>query len=359
MSTINNSPVSTKDNLITSSATGLLAGAGFALAGYNSRPYIKDGVISDTFVQNVENNLASKLPGGSQNKKILESLNKFIDEIGKATSYSKIADANYDFYNKISPDKSFKGVKEIIKQSLITMMDVIAEPNAYITDVMLDYYNAIDKAKNSKDIKNAICYYFEDFGAQFNTFQEVQASLKESFRANKNSLLGLDPDISLKDAIESSFDWRGEKFVQKPNSGISKDVFNAISDAAQSMQRKTAVKWGGIAAAIFGGAMFLIQKFSSRKSKPMNVHKQSQINPRTKTNSQAQNQSQQTVSQQPKVSPEVQGNSQHKVSTQPQPQTQSQQQQSVKFEIKPEPQEKNNEQLKSTNLLENYKKAKN
>ena len=296
MSTVNNSPVSTKDNLITSSATGLLAGAGFALAGYNSRPYIKDGVISDAFVRNVEGHLVNKLPGGSENKKLLESFNSFIDEIGKATSYSKMAEANYNFYNKISPDKSFKGVKEIIKQSLITMMDVIAEPNAYITDVMIDYYNAIDKAKNSKDIKNAICYYFEDFGAQFNTFQEVQASLKETFNANKNLVLGLDSNMAVKDAVEGSFDWNSGKFVQKPNSGISKDLFNVINDTARNMQWKTAGLWGGLGAAIFGGAMFLIQKFSSRKSKPMNVHKQSQINPRTKTNSQAQNQSQQTVS---------------------------------------------------------------
>lgn len=348
MSTINNSQVSTKDNLITSSATGLLAGAGFALAGYNSRPYIKDGVISDAFVRNVEGHLVNKLPGGSENKKLLESFNSFIDEIGKATSYSKMAEANYNFYNKISPDKSFKGVKEIIKQSLITMMDVIAEPNAYITDVMLDYYNAIDKAKNSKDIKNAICYYFEDFGAQFNTFQEVQASLKESFRANKNSLLGLDPDISLKDAIESSFDWRGEKFVQKPNSGISKDVFNAISDAAQSMQRKTAVKWGGIAAAIFGGAMFLLQKFSSPKSKPIKVSSQPQIYTQSKAQSQAQMQP-----QQPQVKPEVQ------TSYQAQVQTQSLSQEAPKPQSQVLPQEKVAEKTQSTNLLQNYKENKN
>lgn len=348
MSTVNNSPVSTKDNLITSSATGLLAGAGFALAGYNSRPYIKDGVISDAFVRNVEGHLVNKLPGGSENKKLLESFNSFIDEIGKATSYSKMAEANYNFYNKISPDKSFKGVKEIIQQSLITMMDVIAEPNAYITDVMLDYYNAIDKAKNSKDIKNAICYYFEDFGAQFNTFQEVQASLKESFRANKNSLLGLDPDISLKDAIESSFDWRGEKFVQKPNSGISKDVFNAISDAAQSMQRKTAVKWGGIAAAIFGGAMFLLQKFSSPKSKPIKVSSQPQIYTQSKAQSQAQMQP-----QQPQVKPEVQ------TSYQAQVQTQSLSQEAPKPQSQVLPQEKVTEKTQSTNLLQNYKENKN
>lgn len=348
MSTINNSPVSTKDNLITSSATGLLAGAGFALAGYNSRPYIKDGVISDAFVRNVEGHLVNKFPGGSENKKLLESFNSFIDEIGKATSYSKMAEANYNFYNKISPDKSFKGVKEIIKQSLITMMDVIAEPNAYITDVMLDYYNAIDKAKNSKDIKNAICYYFEDFGAQFNTFQEVQASLKESFRANKNSLLGLDPDISLKDAIESSFDWRGEKFVQKPNSGISKDLFNAISDAAQSMQRKTAVKWGGIAAAIFGGAMFLLQKFSSPKSKPIKVSSQPQIYTQSKAQSQAQMQP-----QQPQVKPEVQ------TSYQAQVQTQSLSQEAPKPQSQVLPQEKVAEKTQSTNLLQNYKENKN
>lgn len=359
MSTINNSQISTKDNMITSSATGLLAGAGFALAGYNSRPYLKDGVISDTFVQNVENNLASKLPGGSQNKKILESLNKFVDEIGKATSYSKIADANYDFYNKISPDKSFNGIKEIIKQSIESMIHIIGAPESYMTDIMLDYYSAVRDAKNPNELKSSILYYYKDFGAQFDSFGELKSALKETFNANKNLVLGLDSNMAVKDAVEVSFDWNSGKFVHKPNNGISKDLFNVINDTARNMQWKTAGLWGGLGAAIFGGAMFLIQKFSSRKSKPMNVHKQSQINPRTKTNSQAQNQSQQTVSQQPKVPPEVQGNSQYKVSTQPQPQTQSQQQQSVKFEIKPEPQEKNNEQLKSTNLLENYKKAKN
>lgn len=349
MSTVNNSQISTKDNLITSSATGLLAGAGFALAGYNSRPYLKDGVISDAFVRNVESHLANKLSGGSDNKKLIESFSSFIDEIGKATSYSKMAEANYNFFNRISPDKSFNGVKEVIKQSLLTMMENLAIPNTYTTDVMLDYYNDINKAENIQELKAAINYYYISGSYKFENFESMRSSLKEALERNKNELLGFDADVSVKKIIEALFDWKSGKFVQRPDSGVTKDIFNVISDTAKSMQWKTAAKWGGIAAAIFGGAMFLLQKFSNSKSKPVKSKPQSKVNQQVKDRSKANTQSQSA--------------SQHKSSIQSKSQTdvqkQGQQNKLANPQAQVTPKTENTEQEQSTNLLQIYKKNKN
>ena len=94
--------------------------------------------------------------------------------------------------------------------------------------------------------------------------------------------------------------------------------------------------------------MFLLQKFSSPKSKPIKVSSQPQIYTQSKAQSQAQMQP-----QQPQVKPEVQ------TSYQAQVQTQSLSQEAPKPQSQVLPQEKVAEKTQSTNLLQNYKENKN
>ena len=267
MTSVNNQQISTKDNLIISSAAGILGGSSLALCGYYSRPYLKDGELSDEFVKNVEKNLAAKLPGGKENQKLIKHFNNFIEEMGKAKTYSQMAEINFNYLRKISPDKSFEGIKNLVKQYLEFEMRLLAQPNNYATDVLLDYFSAIIKSKNITQLKAATCEYFAEIGSYQESFADVRAALKEEFESNKNSKLGLDPELSLKETAEELFDWKTGKFVPDKEGYIPKNIYTAVKETAKNMQRKTAGLWGGIAAAVFGGTMFLIQKFSRPKIK--------------------------------------------------------------------------------------------
>ena len=267
MTSVNNQQISTKDNLIISSAAGILGGSSLALCGYYSRPYLKDGELSDEFVKNVEKNLAAKLPGGKENQKLIEHFNNFIEEMGKAKTFPKMADLNYNYFRKISPDKSFDGIKKLMIDVLKASMVLSAAPYDKTTDVLLDYLSGIKKAKNAIQLKAATCEYFVGMRSDKESFADVRAALKEEYESNKNSLLGLDPELSLKETAEELFDWKTGKFVPDKEGYIPKNIYTAVKETAKNMQRKTAGLWGGIAAAVFGGAMFLIQQFSRPKIK--------------------------------------------------------------------------------------------
>ncbi len=266
MASVNNSQISTKDNLITSSATGFLGGVGFAMCGYNSKPYIKDGGISDEFVRNVENNLAVKNLGGALPKNALNAFNNLIKQIGKAESSSKMSELNFEYFRKLSPDKSFEGIKEFMKQSLMMEMKITgATRSTQAIDAMLDYLSDIMKAKNVSDLKNVSIEYYKNLMPYFDNFEQMRDLIKQGLEENKKILLGLHPGDSIKDMAESLFDVKKQRFAPDKSGYISNDFFKTVEKTAKNLQWKTAGIWGTVAAGCIGGGMFLIQKFSRPK----------------------------------------------------------------------------------------------
>ena len=266
MTSVNNSQISTKDNLMTSSAIGLLSGVGFAICGYKSLPYIKDGRISDEFVRSVENQLAVKNFDGNIPAKAFEEFNNLIKQIGKAESCSQIADIHFEYFRKFSPDKSFQGIKDFIKQSIKFDMSLHSGiKNENMMNVMLDYLSDIMKANNINELKRSSSNYYENLMQYFDSFEQMQRTIKYGLEQNKNFLLGLDPGVSVRDMTETLFDVKSQKFVKDTTGSISDEFFKVVEKTAGKMQWKTAGIWGATAAAIIGGAMFLIQKFSAPK----------------------------------------------------------------------------------------------
>ncbi len=234
MTSVNNSQISTNDNLITSSAIGLLSGAGFAMCGYNSKPYIKDGGISDEFVRNVEKKLAVKF----------------------------------------SYDKSLEGIKERLKQNYIIDMQVLAanSKNARMTDIMLDCLLDIERARNINDLKECTTTHYERLIRYFKYNEQMRNTIKLGLEENKNLLLGLDYGESVKGMAETLFDVKKQRFMPDKTGNIPNDFFKIVEKTARNMQWKTAGIWGSVAAALVGGSMFLIQKISSSaRSRASNV----------------------------------------------------------------------------------------
>ena len=274
MTSVNNSQISTNDNLITSSAIGLLSGAGFAMCGYNSKPYIKDGGISDEFVRNVEKKLAVKNSGGNLSAGTFGEFNNLIKQMGKADSCSQMADINFEYFRKLSPDKSFEGIKELIKQSFIVDIQVYTanSKKQRMRDTMLEYLWAIIKAGSINDLKKSTIAYYKKLMPYFDNFEQMRNTIKLGLEENTNLLLGLNTGESVKDMAESLFDVKKQRFMPDKTGNISNDFFKVIEKTAKNMQWKTAGIWGSVAAALVGGSMFLIQKISSSaRSRASNV----------------------------------------------------------------------------------------
>ena len=268
MASVNNSQISTKDNLITSSATGFLGGVGFAMCGYNSKPYIKDGGISDEFVRNVEKKLAVKNSGVNLSAGTFGECNNLIKQIGKADSRSQMADINFEYFRKLSPDKSFEGIKELIKQSFIVNMQQVLTANSKnqrMRDTMLEYLWDIIKAGSINDLKKSTIAYYKKLMPYFDNFEQMRNTIKLGLEENTNLLLGLNTGESVKDMAESLFDVKKQRFMPDKTGNISNDFFKVIEKTAKNMQWKTAGIWGTVAAGCIGGSMFLIQKFSRPK----------------------------------------------------------------------------------------------
>ena len=267
MASVNNSQISTKDNLITSSATGFLGGVGFAMCGYNSKPYIKDGGISDEFVRNVEKKLAVKNSGGNLSAGTFGELNNLIKQIGKADSRSQMADINFEYFRKLSPDKSFEGIKELIKQSFIVDIQVLTanSKKQRMRDTMLEYLWDIIKAGSINDLKKSTIAYYKKLMPYFDNFEQMRNTIKLGLEENTNLLLGLNTGESVKDMAESLFDVKKQRFMPDKTGNISNDFFKTVEKTAKNMQWKTAGIWGTVAAGCIGGGMFLIQKFSRPK----------------------------------------------------------------------------------------------
>ena len=267
MTSVNNSQISTNDNLITSSAIGLLSGAGFAMCGYNSKPYIKDGGISDEFVRNVEKKLAVKNSGGNLSAGTFGEFNNLIKQMGKADSRSQMADINFEYFRKLSPDKSFEGIKELIKQSFIVDIQVLTanSKKQRMRDTMLEYLWGIIKAGSINDLKKSTIAYYKKLMPYFDNFEQMRNTIKLGLEENTNLLLGLNTGESVKDMAESLFDVKKQRFMPDKTGNISNDFFKVIEKTAKNMQWKTAGIWGTVAAGCIGGGMFLIQKFSRPK----------------------------------------------------------------------------------------------
>lgn len=274
MTSVNNSQISTNDNLITSSAIGLLSGAGFAMCGYNSKPYIKDGGLSDEFVRNVEKKLAVKNSGGNLSAGTFGEFNNLIKQMGKADSCSQMADINFEYFRKLSPDKSFEGIKELIKQSFIVDIQVYTanSKKQRMRDTMLEYLWDIIEAGSINDLKKSTIAYYKKLMKYFDNLEQMRNTIKLGLEENTNLLLGLNTGESVKDMAESLFDVKKQRFMPDKTGNISNDFFKVIEKTAKNMQWKTAGIWGSVAAALVGGSMFLIQKISSSaRSRASNV----------------------------------------------------------------------------------------
>lgn len=178
---------------------GAVAGAGAGVAaGYLTKPFLKDGAPTDTFLKKIEANVV-KIQSPEEQK-----------------SYEQAK-------QKLETLKNIK-TKEELRQ-VVNNSDV----------------EAVLKADTLQEIDSL-------------DFEVLKKAILDKIEKEVNS-----NDSSIKGAFESSWDANKKKFVHDAEN-ISLEGFNAVKNAARSIQGKYAAIYGSIGAAVLGLGTYLCTK---------------------------------------------------------------------------------------------------
>lgn len=186
---VNNSNNNTA--LYTAGAAVVGGGAG-AAAGWYSRPFLKDGAPTDSFMKKIEENIVETL-----------------DEDAK----KMYADATENI-KKIENAKNAEELKEVFKSNAAVKESGILD--ALLADI---------------DAKG---------------FEAAKAEAKKSLQAQIDS-----KNEMIKEVFNASWDKNAKKFVHNADN-IQKEGFEAVKKAAKSIQTKYALIYGAIAAGVLG-----------------------------------------------------------------------------------------------------------
>lgn len=185
----------------------IIGGGAGAAAGWYSRPFLKDGAPTDSFLKKTENKFLEKAGD-----------NDFVKD------YKKMKKAREAFDNI----KDMDGLKQFLKndefvQTLLKRMGV--DINEGLKEIEADGFE-----KSMKE-------------ARENLIKPIDEGMKD-FKG------------TMKSSIVKAWDKNAKKFVHNKND-ITKEAFESIKDAAKSIQGKYAAIYGTIGAGILGLGTYL------------------------------------------------------------------------------------------------------
>lgn len=185
----------------------LIGGGAGAAAGWYSRPFLKDGAPTDSFLKKTEN--------------------KFLEKAGDndyVKDYKKVKKTR----EAIDNIKDMDGLKQFLKndefvQTHLKKMGI--DINEGLKEIEADGFE-----KSMKDVRE-------------NLIKPIDETMKD-FKG------------TMKSSIVKAWDKNAKKFVHNKND-ITKEAFESIKDAAKSIQGKYAAIYGTIGAGILGLGTYL------------------------------------------------------------------------------------------------------
>ena len=182
--------------VLTSGVTGMLGGG--AIGYFKNRYPVKNGTVSDTFAKIAFNNYIDKGLSGDDKEffKQLGNIKRKLDKIKTPEEFKKLLNDN-----RAVTDKIYNGVP----------LDTVCE------------------SVTSESISGKI--------------SALKTNLESAYNNNLQNM---------KDTVKMCWDTDKKKFV-KPDTLTNNKIFEAIKSTKNSIQWKSALKYGGIGAGILGG----------------------------------------------------------------------------------------------------------
>lgn len=259
---VSNNKNSYNSSIYSAVGTGLIGGTAVGLSVYDSKPWLKNGVPSDSFVKKVEEKILKS--SDAPNLDLQKALMTYLDDIDKSKSYGNIADAGIRFFTRISKGKTLPEIRSLLQQDIMGSLRSSMGSLLNI-DESLDYYNSVGKASTLQELKSAMVDYMKAANAGF-SFGEAKDAMKAVLNQVSANGQALNLRSQVKEAIASAYDFTKAQFV-KESDEISADMLELIKKTAKSMQSKAGLIWGLVGGAAFGSAMYLINSLTAKTVK--------------------------------------------------------------------------------------------
>ena len=227
---VNNSGSNT--GLYTTGAALVGAGAG-AAAAYLTKPFLKDGAPTDSFIKKIDENVKAAMPPLERElvKGVQTELNKTYDAMMKASSVEELKRIYLENTMNKLESLDINTAKSSLSAVLENCIDSgIADGN------FQEYLDNINKAANFDELKTAFAANFDKVYEGKNIDQIKEAIKKEADEISRKAG---------KNMFEQFWDSSKKQFVN-----CEDGVGAAIKKAARSIQGKYALIYGSIGAAV-------------------------------------------------------------------------------------------------------------
>ncbi|DAA84258.1 TPA: hypothetical protein CPT82_04950 [Candidatus Gastranaerophilales bacterium HUM_2] len=243
--------VNNSNNVGLYAASGAVLGAGAgATAGYLSKPFLKDGLPTDTFIKKMSENIRATMPAEQKELAVaMENIQKAKQErLSAAKSVDEFKKIYIETSCPLDMAKNFEEFKQftLLVNEGLPEADKEAVKMAYsalnaeeFRTLLEEDFDARYSGKSLDELKNTIKHESDDYGRKLGTAQ-----------------------------FNQYWDSSKKTFVNSED-----DVGKAIKSAAKGFQRKYAMIYGAIGAAILGGIGYLCGGIGANKEAPETAQK--------------------------------------------------------------------------------------
>ncbi len=229
---------------IYTAGAALVGGAGGAAAGWYSKPFLKDGAPTDSFIKKIGDAQEANIP--QDVKEILKPIEELNKKLLSAKTVDEFKELSFELIKKgLRPINDLEHFKELYDPVALEAMGLKQDP---------EFAKAVADATCSDDILNALKTVLDKEldGKTLPELIEAEKAKQKEVKINSAKMI-----------FEQYWDADKKAFVGDV-SGEDK-LFVAIKKAAQGIQVKTAAIYAGIGAAVLGLATYLIAN-NSKKS---------------------------------------------------------------------------------------------
>lgn len=229
---------SNNNSVLYSSFAALAGGGAGAAAGWYSKPYLKDGAPTDSFIRKMDENFREAM--SPEEKQITQAVEKELKSYNDLVTNAKtVEELKNGFVNKI-----FENTKGTNFEDFKYMVEHMSEGlEAVGVKAPAEYAEKVRNAGSFEELKQVVS---ENFDKQYagKSIDEVKNAIKSE---------GADLNRKAGNAIFEQFWDSSKKQFVDCEEGMGK----AIKKAARSIQGKAALIYGAVGAAVLGAVTYL------------------------------------------------------------------------------------------------------
>lgn len=229
------------------------AGAGAGVA-YLTRPFLKDGAPTDSFIKKMNENIKESLP--QEEKELAEELEKEGKKLEKSINEAKTVEDIRKIFIQQTTGHLTEEMLEEQKALNASVLEGFQSMGIEVKQAQVDEFKSLQSVDEVKEFMGRIF----DNSYSGKSVDEIKSAMKSESDSLNRQLA--------KSTFEEYWDASKKEFVN-----CEEGVGKAIKKAARSIQGKYAMIYGGIAAGVLGIGTYFATN-TSKKTAPEKIDEQ-------------------------------------------------------------------------------------